>query len=329
MEILERYLHAIEFWLPKEQRHDIIAELSEDIHSEIEERENQLGRKLNESEMESLVKQRGRPVLVANRYVPQRYLIGPVLFRIYVFVLKIFALCYLPAWGAVFITLYRVQHPGSSWIGTIGVTLSQLWTGTFIGASVITLIFAILQRFETQRHFLENWDPRQLPPAGNVREIPRVGSAIEVVVHVAVAIWWISNAWSPEIMGVHLSFTPVWMYFFWGLLAITLLNAALSVVNLMRPHWTSARAWCRLLVDTAGSVLFCSLLRANVIASFSIAGVPPSQVLEIRNGIQIWIERSFPLAVIGVVVIFIINMFRVIRWSKKSVGVEREAVAVL
>ena len=41
MEIIQRYLHAIEFWLPKGQRHDILAEISEDIHSQIEERRYQ------------------------------------------------------------------------------------------------------------------------------------------------------------------------------------------------------------------------------------------------------------------------------------------------
>jgi hypothetical protein len=31
MELLERYLQAVKFWLPKKQKQDIIAELSEDI----------------------------------------------------------------------------------------------------------------------------------------------------------------------------------------------------------------------------------------------------------------------------------------------------------
>jgi hypothetical protein len=33
MQLLERYLQAVKFWLPKEQKEDIIAELSEDIRS--------------------------------------------------------------------------------------------------------------------------------------------------------------------------------------------------------------------------------------------------------------------------------------------------------
>ena len=84
MELIERYLQAVAFWLPKGQQQDIIAELSEDLHSQIEEKETELGRSLNKAEIEAVLKQRGRPVLVANRYLPQRSLIGPVLFPIYV-----------------------------------------------------------------------------------------------------------------------------------------------------------------------------------------------------------------------------------------------------
>ena len=71
MQLLERYLQAVKFWLSKEQKEDIIAELSEDIRSQIDEKETELGRKLNEVELESILKQRGRPILVANRYLPQ------------------------------------------------------------------------------------------------------------------------------------------------------------------------------------------------------------------------------------------------------------------
>ena len=71
MELIERYLQAVKFWLPKAQKQDIIAELSEDIYSQMEEKESELGRKLSDLEVEIILKQRGRPVLVANRYQPQ------------------------------------------------------------------------------------------------------------------------------------------------------------------------------------------------------------------------------------------------------------------
>ena len=38
MELIDRYLQAVKFWLPKNQRQDIIAELSEYLRSQFEER---------------------------------------------------------------------------------------------------------------------------------------------------------------------------------------------------------------------------------------------------------------------------------------------------
>src|SRR5260221_5904224 len=90
MELLDRYLQAIEFWLPKRQRQDIIAELSEDLRSQVEEKETELGRKLEDAEVEAILKRCGSPLEVASRYRPQQYLIGPTLFPIYRFVLAVF-----------------------------------------------------------------------------------------------------------------------------------------------------------------------------------------------------------------------------------------------
>ena len=75
MELLNRYLDAVRFWLPKAQQEDIIAELGEDLRSQIEDREAQLGHPLDEDGLAVILKQRGNPRLVASRYLPQRSLI--------------------------------------------------------------------------------------------------------------------------------------------------------------------------------------------------------------------------------------------------------------
>src|ERR1017187_3337636 len=125
MELIERYLQAVGFWLPNRQKDDIIAELSADIHAQVEEHEATLGRKMNQAEVEALLKKRGRPVLVANRFLPQESLIGPVLFPIYVFILKIVMASYLVPWALVFIGRmvyspdYRAEH-FSHWLRPVG-----------------------------------------------------------------------------------------------------------------------------------------------------------------------------------------------------------------
>src|ERR1700761_8375008 len=107
--LLNRYLQAVGFWLPRRQKDAILAELSEDLRSQIEDREESLGRSLDDAEMAAILKQRGRPILVAGRFMPQRSLIGPALYPIYVFVLKIVALCYLVPWLLTWIGLAILQ----------------------------------------------------------------------------------------------------------------------------------------------------------------------------------------------------------------------------
>ena len=54
MDLLVRYLQAVKLWLPKSRRDDIVAELSDDLHAQFEEREDGLGRPLNEQELEEI-----------------------------------------------------------------------------------------------------------------------------------------------------------------------------------------------------------------------------------------------------------------------------------
>ena len=75
-DLIDRYLQAVGFWLPRAQKQDILAELTEDLHSQLEDREMELGRPLTESEVAEILRKRGRPVLVASQFLPQRSLIG-------------------------------------------------------------------------------------------------------------------------------------------------------------------------------------------------------------------------------------------------------------
>ena len=42
MELLDRYLQAVRFWLPRAEQDDMIAELRDDLNSQIEDRESSL-----------------------------------------------------------------------------------------------------------------------------------------------------------------------------------------------------------------------------------------------------------------------------------------------
>ena len=89
MDLVDRYVYAVKRHLPAKQQDDIVNELTDDILSQIRDKEEELGRPLNETEQETVLKQYGHPYLLAMRYRPQQYLIGPALFPFYFPALKI------------------------------------------------------------------------------------------------------------------------------------------------------------------------------------------------------------------------------------------------
>ena len=112
-DLLDRYLHAVKFWLPKAQQEDIIAELAEDLHSQVEESEAALGHPLAEDDLVALLKKRGSPLRVASGYIPEQRLINPAMLAIYRLVLKIVLLWVLaPLFVVIFAgPIFTSPHP--------------------------------------------------------------------------------------------------------------------------------------------------------------------------------------------------------------------------
>ncbi len=73
MDLVDRYVAAVKRHLPADQRDDITNELTDDILSQIKDKEEELGRPLNESEQEAILRQYGHPYMLATRYRPQQY----------------------------------------------------------------------------------------------------------------------------------------------------------------------------------------------------------------------------------------------------------------
>lgn len=321
MPMLERYLHAIEFWLPNDQRQDILAEISEDLNSQIEDQQSALGRKLTDTELEALLKRRGRPVLVANRYRPQQSLIGPVWFPAYIFVLKIVGLCYVLPWLIVSFIVHLVQRPVLNWGTSLVAALTTTWTVAFVAAGVVTLIFTFLQLVETQTHFLENWNPRQLPLLRDPYKIPVSTSIAELVCNVVFLLWWMTYVSSPFLFdgpALKLSLAPARVFFFWGFLVIAFFNIALAAANLRSRHWTALSATCRLALDLAGSALFCWLMKTNLIDTLYIARLDPARTLALKQAIHLWTDRCFPIAVVVSAIVVVIDLMRILRVHRKD-----------
>ena len=337
MELIDRYLQAVKFWLPKQEKQDIIAELSDDIYAQMEEQETQLGRKLYESDVEALLKKRGNPILVANRYLPQRYLIGPVLFPMYLFVLKIMALCYLAPWvlvwvGVMLSPMYMAQHPGASWLTALGGLPGKFWQMVFASLGGVTIVFAILERAQAKSNFLNAWNPRKLPPVRNPNHIPLSASSFELAANLVVLGWWASTMYSPIVLfhsDLRLNLSTLWPVFFWSFVLITLTNIGLSALSLKWPYWTVSRATWRLLIDGAGGALFCWMLAANVLIGIEGAGVSAQRAIEITNAINLWMAKALAPAIIVSVIIVCVDAYRIIRLRNSATRLMTEAALMI
>ena len=103
-------------------------------------------------------------MVVAGRLGPRRHLIGPGLYPIYEFVLKMVLLSIMVPVFIFIVGPATLASTNGNWVKAVMITLGNLWSGAFIATRVITLVFAILERTHAIAGIACKWDPSTLPP---------------------------------------------------------------------------------------------------------------------------------------------------------------------
>jgi hypothetical protein len=265
-ELLERYLQAVRFWLPKPQQADISAELAEDLHSQIEEKEAELGRGLNEDEMAAILQRCGSPIVVASRYRPQTQLIGPVLFPISEFVLKVtFLWVLIPLF--VVVVGPAVILPAANRLAAFLQISSTLLTVMFVSAAAITVVFAVLERTASKCNLLDKWDVRSLPAVPKPAQQPsRTHSIFELIFGVIGFAWLLLVPHYPFlVLGPAANFIgpgSLWHTYYLPMVLLSFAGIAHQCVSLARPQWTWLPPTARLVITVLSLALVQSMLRA-------------------------------------------------------------------
>src|SRR6267143_4904235 len=167
MDLLRRYLQAVGTYLPKSQQDDILKELGENLRSQMEDKEAELGRPLNEDEVAAILKKHGHPMFVAAHYRQTRHLIGSTLFPVYWFVMKI--ILGIVGFGYSVSALVLIAQ-GKGILEVLGTIFS--YAGAVLPTFAwVTIIFAMLDIGNNKFHLLEKvtrdsndkFDPRTLP----------------------------------------------------------------------------------------------------------------------------------------------------------------------
>ncbi len=259
MELLDRYLEAIKKHLPWQRQDDIIAELRANFESQLEDKEAELGRPLTKSEMEAWLKQMGSPMQVAARYLPQRYLIGPAVFPMYWYVLKLACFWCLIIFTFVSVLQIFTGNPasGTALVDALIVALFRVPASLIWTAGVITLVFAVIEFGITHNPpicgplagAVSEWSPAGLPPLDkNAKKKPRgfAQAVAEVVFGVLFLVWALlvpKHLWLMMGPGAiyferwPFQLTPVVIEFYWWVIAINLIQLGWACGDLVRGTW--------------------------------------------------------------------------------------------
>ncbi len=285
MDLLERYLHAVGHYLPAKGKQDTLAELRANLLAEMEGREEQLGRPLNEAEVASVLEQHGRPVVVASRYLPQHYLIGPGLFPLYWFtLLKCFPLvllAYAVAQAANFIFGGRPDVAAA--IGHFPYVALTFW-------AVVTLGFAVFEygqgRYFTELKWTKDWNPRDLPAVTQEKGTSFASRVADVIVSVLMLLWLLSVPTHPFLVlgpgdtlrGMPFGLSPEWHILYWQIIGLLALMLPFKIAALFR----GAAKW-RAILDITTRAIGILVLVVMVQARTYFAPVPSGAGMNLAN----------------------------------------------
>jgi hypothetical protein len=282
IELIDRYLQAVRFWVPKTRRQEeLIAELGEDLRSQVEEKETELGRPLAEEEVGAILKRCGNPMLVAGRLGPKGYVIGPTLYPIYLFVLKMVLLWILVPVFIFIVGPVNLANSGN-WGVAVGRTMANLWSGLFIAGGVITLVFAVLERTHAHLGTECKWDPKSLPPLQKQeRKTSLVQAVCELVFGWFWLIWLLLLPTYPVLIlgpaSAFLKVAPLWHTFYLPIVLLAVVGLLRSGMMLARPQWTWFPSLSQLLQTVFSLVVLHFIL--NAVAQMPVGNWHPFVVV--------------------------------------------------
>jgi hypothetical protein len=311
-DLLDRYLHAVKFWLPKAQQQDILAELAEDLHSQIDEREAALGHPLAEDDLAAILKKRGSPMSVAGAYLPEQRLINPAMLPIYRLVLKIVLLwVLLPLFAIVFVgPLFTSAHPERVLIAFC----AEAWRAGFMVVGIVTAVFALLDRYHVKFKGFDQWDPHKLPRVPAAPDASaRWNQLAGFIFGMLAAVCWVF------LMGARTEFSfpgglrfilgPVWKYLYWPVLGLTLTSASADLLAFLYPCWTLVRTRVRLGINAIQLLLALALLRVGNWGELASANLSAAEIVKAMT----WVNAGIQIALISTAVIVVIDALLQIR----------------
>ncbi|MDB5708785.1 MAG: hypothetical protein JWL96_855 [Sphingomonas bacterium] len=300
MDLIDRYLAAIARRLPADKAADIVAEIQDDLLSRIEAREEALGRTLDGQEVSALIKEMGHPLIVAARYRPAQYLIGPDAFPFFVATLRIVAM---------FLVVALAVGAGANVIfghvplaRAFAQSLTGLLSSAMLTFGTVVAIFYALERTGFPADHLRKWRPEALPET-RYKQPGAWCSAFEVATGLYAILWWCGVAPLPllytNVKGLTLVPDPIWAALWWPVLALMVARLVYNLVQWLRPRWKMVRGVLSVATAAGGVALLAVIHQAGHWLSMHSTTMSAHELMELDRAVNLGL--GIAIVVVGVV----------------------------
>jgi len=310
MDLVERYLAAIERGLPSAQAADIKAELRDVLLSRIEEQEERLGRPLTREELEALLVEFGHPLVVSARYRKIQHLIGPKVFPFWWAGLK----TTLSIVAGVYLVLIIVEIAAGGH-SVLDRRLPSLWTALLVSFAVVTLVGVAIELY-TPARVLQQWKPSQLPPPGRKTRSP-FELAAEIAMGLVFALWWIGAIHLRNLMPIpsflHVELAPVWAVYHWPILGYIGLEMGANLLALAKPGMTRLNTGLTVLRYAIGAAILGGVLQAGHWVSVTAPSLDPEVVPRIERNFDLGMQIGLVVTVGYMAVMAVWSLLRLVR----------------
>lgn len=239
-DLVERYIHQVGIYLPRNERTEIQAELRSQIADELEDR---FGRQPREAEIVMLLQDLGDPRRMAVSYSGDQSLIGAHFYPIVMMVLR--RGCLLVTIIALFLNVFW------AFASVEDIAIFSLLIDTVIAIvqvnlmffAVVVLIFALVHRdFETNKQKRETFKPQELRPIDDPTSVDSFDAASNIMFSTAqslMILYWLNVGgltlrFSIRDISDAIPFPQGWMLL---LLLMSISIVALHVSAVLRTQW--------------------------------------------------------------------------------------------
>lgn len=297
MKLVENYLSNFAAYLPEAIRQEVRDELSASIYAQLEDKAEQFGREVNESEQAEVLQQLGHPMRVAAAYLPNQQLVGAELFPMFKKVLQI-TLIFVFAIHLLMSLPYLANSP-SIIGGAIQMAWGYLDTAVWV-FGLITLIFFLLQSSKVNLDRLYAWSPFDLTEKADQAPVSRFETLFELAMEVLFIAWWnnlLSIPATAEAAYIidSVSLSPQWAEVLWP---VNILMGFVILINLHKlwvAGWNKINIGANILLNITFAAVIWQILSFDAYLSVATAGEEvilnskTIRTMELSVGAILWI----------------------------------------